>query len=217
MSVKKIKSEYKLVDIESVSEHPENPRMGNEEEIGKSISTNKFYGACIVQKSTGFIIVGNHRYRQLKAQKAKQVPVLFADVDDQTAMKILLADNKTRDNARGQVWEDKLLSTLEIVNTQGGLLGTGYIEATLQRMREEAEVPPPPPDDEQLIFSKPTTVGVVFGPISMKISQESYENWINRKLRENGFSKSLVAKALRQDLQLRQKKNEETGLQSGTG
>ena len=198
--MKVLSTKYELVPIDSITEHPENPRMGNEEEIGKSIQTNKFYGACIVQLSTKHIVVGNHRYRQLKSQGASHVPVIWADVDDATALKILLADNKTRDNSRGKVRDDQLHEALEFVSSGGGLDGNGYLQATLDRLREEQAPPVPPPDGEEMLLSEVSEVTVALGHIRFKISHEQYENWINRMLRENSFNVRHVAKAMRKDL-----------------
>lgn len=61
-----LKQEFELVEVDRLKPHPENPRKGDEETIGNSIDGNKFYGACIVQRSTGHVLVGNHRSKVLR-------------------------------------------------------------------------------------------------------------------------------------------------------
>jgi hypothetical protein len=94
------RQEYELAPIESISPHPRNPNQGDVAAIRESIDVNGFYGACIVQKSTRFILAGEHRWRAEKEREQTHVPVLFVDVDDETALRILLADNGTRRGAR---------------------------------------------------------------------------------------------------------------------
>lgn len=113
--------EYELVDVKDLQEHPQNPRRGNEQAIDESIETNGWYGACVVQQSTGFILAGNHRYRVAKRRRAKQVPTILIDVDDETAMRILLGDNRIAD--LGSYDQETLEACLEGLET---LEGTGW-------------------------------------------------------------------------------------------
>ncbi|MCR9292053.1 MAG: ParB/RepB/Spo0J family partition protein [bacterium] len=201
MSVEFLNENYELVDVESIHEHPENPRQGDEKEIDASIKSNAFYGACVVQKSTRYVIVGNHRFRRFKAAGGKKVPVFWLDVDDQKAVQIMLADNKTRDNARGSMDNERLLdSLLQLASDKRGLSGTGYVEATLQRLREEAGTPPPPPDEEEVEYKESPTVHVQLGPLRFKVSRKTYDAWIAKKMRQNSFNIKAVARAIRQDL-----------------
>lgn len=61
-----LEQEFELVDVDRLTPHPENPRKGDEETIGNSIDGNGFYGACVVQRSTGHVLVGNHRSKVLR-------------------------------------------------------------------------------------------------------------------------------------------------------
>lgn len=116
-----VEQEYELVDVGRIQPHPQNPRRGVVEAIDQSIEQNGWYGVCTVQKTTGYILAGNHRYKAAVARGAKQVPVVWKDVDDQTAMRIMLADNKTAD--LGTYDEATLLEVLASLDT---LDGTGY-------------------------------------------------------------------------------------------
>lgn len=89
--------EYEVVPLDSIQPHPENARKANMAAVGGSIDHIGFYGAVLVQRSTGHILVGNHRWKHLKAAKAETIPVLWLDVDDEKALRINVADNRISD------------------------------------------------------------------------------------------------------------------------
>lgn len=109
--------------VAELKQHPNNPRRGNVEAIKQSIESSGFYGAIIVQKSTGFILAGNHRAQAAIAAGIKNVPVIEVDCDDKTAMRILLSDNRA---AEGGEWDiDTLLESLKLVDDEY-LAGIGF-------------------------------------------------------------------------------------------
>lgn len=114
--------ETTLTPVEEVREHPDNPRRGDVEAIKESIRTNGVYRPIVVQESTGFILAGNHTYRAMKELGEEKVPVVFVDVDDTAARRIMIADNRTAD--LGDYDTDTLTQLLESLD--GDLEGTGY-------------------------------------------------------------------------------------------
>jgi len=58
--------EYETVGIHTIRPHPRNPRKGDVDLIEESINENGFFDPIGVQKSTGFIIDGNHRWKAAK-------------------------------------------------------------------------------------------------------------------------------------------------------
>jgi ParB-like chromosome segregation protein Spo0J len=99
--------------------------------ISESMSINGFYGAILVQASTGYILVGNHRFREAVRQGADKIPVFWADVDDEEALRIMLADNKTADEG---TYDETVLE--ELLASLDSLEGTGYGLASLQEQLE---------------------------------------------------------------------------------
>lgn len=136
--------------IDSLSEHPDNPRDGDEEAIEASIDAHGFYGAVMAQKSTRFIVAGNHRHRELKRRGSAVIPVMWLDVDDDEAVRILLNDNQSNDNAGYR--DEILLGLLERMQaTDVGLIGTGYGDGDLAKLLEQMKPEPiedPAPLDE---------------------------------------------------------------------
>ena len=115
--------------------HPRNARKGNVGSISESIEHNGFFGACVAQVSTGHILVGNHRFLAAREQGMETVPVLWVDVDNARAVKILLADNRTNDLAD---YDNKALTeVLSDISNTDGLEGTGYDEADLDALIAE--------------------------------------------------------------------------------
>lgn len=126
-----IEQEYEVVRIDGdhdpLKEHPQNPNQGEEDVVDESIDENGWYGAVTAQRSTGYILAGNTRYRVAKKKGATEVPVIWKDVDDETALKILLVDNEsTRQGVNDETKLEEALASL------GTLDGTGYVVASKQ-------------------------------------------------------------------------------------
>jgi hypothetical protein len=121
----RIPQKYVTREISTLQQHPKNPRKGNVALIQESIQHNGWYGVALVQKSTGYIIAGNHRVQAAQASGATKIPVLEIDCDDDTATRILLADNRTNDTA---TYEQESLAEIlkELAAAEGALEGTGY-------------------------------------------------------------------------------------------
>lgn len=109
------------LDVDSITPHPLNPRVGNVGQIVESIETNGLYRPLYVQRSTRYILAGNHTYQALRQLGYSQVPVVLLDVDDQTAKRIMLIDN--RSSELGSYNDDRLIEVLESIE---GLKGTGW-------------------------------------------------------------------------------------------
>ena len=120
-----INEELESVALAKLKPHPRNPRQGDVGAIHQSIEANGFYGAVVAQKSTGHVLAGNHRLLAAKHANAEEVPVMWVDVDDATALRILLADNRTNDLAS---YDEGALADLltSIMQDEGTLDGTGY-------------------------------------------------------------------------------------------
>lgn len=123
--MKTISQETITQSVNKLKPHPANPRQGDVGAIVESIERNGFYGTIIVQKSSGYVLAGNHRLKAAKQLGITEVPVTIVDVDDDTADRILLADNRTNDLA---TYDDERLANLlaNLANNTGTLAGTGY-------------------------------------------------------------------------------------------
>ena len=148
--VRSVNTRYVTVPLDAITPHPENPRLGDVEMIEESIAENGFFGAVVVQEKTGYILVGNHRYLADKNLGASNIPVIYVDVDDLTARKIMLADNRASDRAFYN--EQQLLEILqEIQKIDADLTGTGFTPEDIDDLlaRLEVEDPLEPDEDDE--------------------------------------------------------------------
>jgi ParB-like chromosome segregation protein Spo0J len=123
-----------LEPIHGVKRHPENAWQGDVDAIVESMQANGVYRPIIVQASTSYILAGNHTWEALLHENQRLAPILRIDVDDTTARRILLADNRTAQ--RGRYDEADLVSLLRQADqTPAGLTGTGWEAAELEALR----------------------------------------------------------------------------------
>lgn len=142
---------YEQVSVDAVQTHPDNPRRGSVDAIRESIDASGFYGAIVVQRSTGFVLAGNHRLQAARAAGLTEVPAIFVDVDDTVARRILVADNRTSDLAS---YDDRgladLLSSLAdgAADVGDALTGTGFTGSDLDSLLAGLEPTEPDPGSE---------------------------------------------------------------------
>lgn len=127
---------YELVRVDSVKPHPKNAKKGNVEVIRESIERNGFYGALVVQRKTGEILVGNHRWKAAKLVGLAEVPVIWVEVDPPTEKRLLLVDNRSSD--LGAYDDAGIAELLQQVERETGTLdGTGFYASDLEKMLGE--------------------------------------------------------------------------------
>lgn len=114
---------FDSVPVSGLRPHPRNARRGNVDAIRRSIRAHGFLSALVVQRSTGYVLAGSHRLAAARAEGLEAVPVIWADVDDETALRVLLADNRTSDVAGYD--EEALLGLLRDVTVDLDATGFG--------------------------------------------------------------------------------------------
>ncbi len=154
-------TQYELVPLGRLTPHPKNARQGDVGAVYQSIEANGFFGALVVQRSTHHILVGNHRFLAARDAKMPEVPVLWVDVDDERALRILLADNKTSDDAS---YDTQALADLlaHLANTtEAGLVGTGFTGDELDDLIQDLLPKADKEDKAQAEPEEPTRLGVL--------------------------------------------------------
>lgn len=121
--------EIETVIAETLKEYPGNPRKGDIDKIAESLKANGQYKPIVVQRDTNFVLVGNHTLKAIKKLGWDFVDVVWADVDDMEAKRIVLADNRTSD---GSTYDYTALN--EMIMTLPDLEGTGYDKAALDQL-----------------------------------------------------------------------------------
>lgn len=122
-------------EISTLKEYPGNARRGNISVLVESLKVNGQYRPIVVQKSTNYVLAGNHLLRAAKSLGWEKIDAVFIDCDDEQALKIVIADNRTAD--LGEYDDDLLRRLLEDLDS---LEGTGYTEADLAELDKIAGV-----------------------------------------------------------------------------
>lgn len=123
----------RMTPVTELVQHKRNPNQGDVGEIAASIETSGWWGTVVARVGTNEILAGNHRVQAAAAVGIEQIPVYFVDVDDDTATRILLGDNRL--TRLGIDDPEELTSLLvELAATTDGLLGTGFDDDDLDHL-----------------------------------------------------------------------------------
>ena len=87
------------VPIGKITPHPQNPRNGDIDAIAISLRNNGQYRPIVVNKRNNQILAGNHTYHAAMQLGWDSIAITYVDVDDDTAIKIMLVDNPTIGNS----------------------------------------------------------------------------------------------------------------------
>lgn len=109
------------VPTASLIPHPANARRGDVEVIKESLIAHGQFVPLVAQRSTRHIVKGNHTWQAADELGLAKVDVVWLDVDDDQALRIMLVDNRTADLGR---YEEQSLT--DLLAGLDGLAGTGY-------------------------------------------------------------------------------------------
>jgi ParB-like chromosome segregation protein Spo0J len=110
-----------LVSLSELQRFPGNPREGDIGAISESLRLFGQYRPIVVNKRTNQILKGNHTAAAAASLGWKEIAVVWVDVDDEAAIRIVLADNRTADKA---TYDNEIL--LEVLGKVKTLEGTGF-------------------------------------------------------------------------------------------
>jgi hypothetical protein len=136
------KIEHTIVDIDSVQTHPKNVRQGDIGAISESLKAHGQYRPIVVDRRTNRILAGNHTWKAAKALGWAEISAGFIETkDDDEALRILLADNRTTDLAS---YDDAELVNLlkDLAETDDGLIGTAFDGDALDQLLMDLEQEP---------------------------------------------------------------------------
>ena len=125
------KCQVQWVPLESVHLNPENPRLNDPavEPVMQSIARFGFRVPIVVNRRTGLIEAGNTRWKAAQRMGLSEVPVIFADDDEVTALAFALADNRTAEIA---TWDEpSLADLLKRLDAEGALASSGFCDDDL--------------------------------------------------------------------------------------
>ncbi len=130
-----IVSRTESVPITSVRTYDNNPRIGNIDLIAESLSASGQFKPIVVNERSGMILAGNHTYLAARKLGWTDIYASFVDVDDETAKRIVLADNKTSDAGE---YDDSVLA--ELLASLPTIEGTGYTDVEVEELLKDIDV-----------------------------------------------------------------------------
>lgn len=111
------------VELQKLKPYPKNPRRGNVDAIARSLKENGQFQPLIVQKSTNYVLSGNHTLKAMVKLGWDKADATYVDVTDEAAVKIMLAANRTADLA---TYDTEALE--EVLRSVPDVSGTGWTE-----------------------------------------------------------------------------------------
>lgn len=109
--------------VAAVHPYPGNPRVGDVELIKASLIEHGQFKPIVVNRPTGDILAGNHVWQAICELGWTQVAVVYVDVDEDQARKMVLVDNRAAE--KGTFDDDALAELLAEVGAEE-LLDVGY-------------------------------------------------------------------------------------------
>ena len=133
------------VDPGTLAPFHKNPRRGDVDAIAEAMSELGQYKPIVVNKGTytgrpNEILAGNHTHQAVLRVGLPTIDVVYVDVDDDTASKIVLADNRTGD--LGTYDNDILFERLGALQS---LTATGFTKADYDEILAELNPTPAAP------------------------------------------------------------------------
>ena len=125
------KLQIQWVPLDSVQLNPENPRLNDPavEPVMASIARFGFRVPIVVNRRTNLIEAGNTRWKAAQRMGLTEIPVIFADDDEVTALAFALADNRTAEIA---AWDEQALAELlQRLEEEQALVYSGFTEDDL--------------------------------------------------------------------------------------
>ena len=114
------------VSLDKLSLYPNNPRNSDPARIAESLETFGQYKPITVNKRNGEILAGNHTFLAAQSLGWDTIAVVYIDVDEDTAARIVAFDNRVTDLGE---YDNKAL--FDLLDSLTDLEHTGYTDNDL--------------------------------------------------------------------------------------
>ena len=165
-----------IVELQSVKQHPRNARLSDTLTLMESLDKHGQYRPIVVQKSSGYILAGNHTWDAARRLGWSEIAVTFVDVDDEMAARIMLADNRTSDLA---AYDDHQL--LKLLHEVGDLTATGFdgydLDVLDAQMAEDSTLDNNVGGESADPQPKKVKPAVQIGPFIIEVDEEEMKDW----------------------------------------
>lgn len=132
------------VPLRGLNYYFKNPRRGNVEKVAESLKANGQFKPIVVNVGThtgreNEILAGNHTTKAARSLGWKTIDVMWVDVTEEHARRIVLADNGSTDDA---TYDNNILA--ELIDAQKNdvlsLVGTTYSDDSLSKLMVEIDL-----------------------------------------------------------------------------
>jgi len=130
------------VDTHELHLHAGNPRRGRVDLIAEGLGRYGQYRPIVARRADRTVLVGNHMLRAARQLGWCSVQVLYVDLTQSEAERLLVWDNRTSDLA-----ENDTEALIELLEGLEGLDGTGYEQRDLDDLLDEVAAPALEPED----------------------------------------------------------------------
>lgn len=165
-----------VVALDDLKKHPQNARLSDTLTLMESLNKHGQYRPIVAQKSTGFILAGNHTWDAARRLNWTEIAVCYVDVNDETAKRIMLADNRTSDLAS---YDDNQL--LALLHEVGDLTATGFdgydLEVLDAQLAEDSKSDNNVGGESADSQPKKPKMAVQIGPFGISLSDELFTPW----------------------------------------
>jgi hypothetical protein len=127
-------TQIERVGTDTLTCHPRNARRGDIAMIAESLEQNAQYTPLIVQRSTGYVLAGNHTLLAARRLAWPEIDATYIDVTDEQAVRIMLSANRTSDAAG---YDDP--SLVDLLAGLPDLGGTGFDVSDLDDLQAAVE------------------------------------------------------------------------------
>jgi len=181
------------VAISSLTPYPTNPRRGDIDAIASSLTAHGQYRPIVVQASTKFVLAGNHTLKAAKKLGWKKIKAVLVEVDEDTAKKIVLADNRLTDIAS---YNEPLLKSL--LQALPELEGTGFTQSEVETLDRLISGDQKEPLGTSGTLKDDPEVKIAAWKFS--VEQDAYDAWKEQLYDEFGKTKSKANTGIKQRL-----------------
>lgn len=188
----------KMMPIAGLQPYGDNPRRGNIDMIASSLSEHGQYRPIVVNLGTKTgrefeVLAGNHTLAAADTLGWEEISVALVDVDEQTARKIVLVDNRSNDVA---TYDQAVLVDL-LESLDGDLAGTGFDDEELADLI--AHLRDDDLDDLEDEFGEPGDDDL-WPTIKIKVPQDLHDRFMAHLEAEPGGSEHAKFRALLDEL-----------------
>lgn len=185
-----------MVPVGDLIPWPTNPRNGDVDGIAGSIGELDFFGVILAQTSSKQVMKGNHTLLAARLKGMLEVPVVWHDVDDETARKIAVSDNRWSDLSS---WDER--GVLDWLDSFETLDGTGFDRLDVETMRKALDFDDDDPGDADG-RAPAGEVKVQVGSYSFPVTRERFDAFEARIVGEVGRNHDAVVQAIMERLEI---------------